>query len=131
MNEILKNKRILILVLTLLVFVVTVIFFIPKNTTKDSILDSNIVETIDKKNREDVEKLKDETTKLRKEVFDKITRDSLFFDKKTKEITSLKIQIKNLEIENEKKHLINNNTSTEESVLILRDNIKKRTSKGY
>lgn len=126
----LTDKRFLIFAVALLILVVAVVILIPRVKKQNSVVNSELVEYIDKENRIEVEKVKKEATDLRKEVFDKIKNDSILFDKKTKEIIELKLQLKLLKIENEKKHIINSNTTTDESSLILRDNIKKRTEKG-
>lgn len=126
----LTDKRFLIFAVALLILVVAVVILIPRVKKQNSVVNSDLVEYIDKENRIEVEKVKKEATDLRKEVFDKIKNDSILFDKKTKEIIELKSQLKLLKIENEKKHIINSNTTTDESSLILRNNIKKRTEKG-
>lgn len=126
----LTDKRFLIFAVLLLVLVTAVAILIPKVKKQNSVINSDLVEYIDKENRIEVEKVKKEATDLRKEVFDKIKTDSILFDKKTKEIIELKSQLKLLKIENEKKHIINSNTTADESSLILRNNIKKRTEKG-
>lgn len=126
----LTDKRFLIFAVLLLVLVTAVAILIPKVKKQNSVINSDLVEYIDKENRIEVEKVKKEATDLRKEVFDKIKKDSILFDKKTKEIIELKSQLKLLKIENEKKHIINSNTTSDESALILRDNIKKRDKKG-
>ena len=126
----LTDKRFLIFAVLLLVLVTAVAILIPKVKKQNSVVNSELVEYIDKENRIEVEKVRKEATDLRKEVFDKIKNDSILFDKKTKEIIELKSQLKLLKIENEKKHIINSNTTTGESSLILRNNIKKRTEKG-
>ena len=126
----LTDKRFFIFAVLLLVLVTSVVILIPKVKKQNSVVNSELVEYIDKENRIEVEKVKKEATDLRKEVFDKIKKDSILFDKKTKEIIELKSQLKLLKIENEKKHIINSNTTTDESALILRDNIKKRDKKG-
>jgi uncharacterized protein (UPF0335 family) len=126
----LTDKRFLIFIVALLILVVAVVILIPRVKKQNSVVNSDLVEYIDKENRIEVEKVKKEATDLRKEVFDKIKNDSILFDKKTKEIIELKSQLKLLKIENEKKHIINSNTTTDESSLILRNNIKKRTEKG-
>ena len=126
----LTDKRFLIFAVLLLVLVTAVAILIPKVKKQNSVINSDLVEYIDKENRIEVEKIKKETSDFRKEVFEKIKTDSILFDKKTKEIIELKSQLKLLKIENEKKHIINSNTTTDESSLILRNNIKKRTEKG-
>ena len=72
--------------------------------------------------REDVDSYKEQ-------VNSKLYNDSILFVNKTKEINELKLQLKNIKIENKKKHIINSNTTTDEAVLILRNNIKARTGK--
>lgn len=126
----LTDKRFLIFAVLLLVLVTAVVVLIPRVKKQNSVVNSDLVEYIDKENRIELEKIKKETSDFRKEVFEKIKTDSILFDKKTKEIIELKSQLKLLKIENEKKHIINSNTTTGESSLILRNNIKKRTEKG-
>lgn len=126
----LTDKRFLIFTVLLLVLVAAVAILTPRFKKQNSVVNSDLVEYIDKQNRIEVENVKKETTDLRKDVFEKIKKDSILFDKKTKEIIELKSQLKLLKIENEKKHIINSNTTTDESALILRDNIKKRDKKG-
>lgn len=126
----LTDKRFLIFAVLLLVLVTAVVVLIPRVKKQNSVVNSDLVEYIDKENRIEVEKIKKETSYFRKEVFEKIKTDSILFDKKTKEIIELKSQLKLLKIENEKKHIINSNTTADESSLILRNNIKKRTEKG-
>ncbi len=129
--NILTDKRFLILIVALLILVLAIVILIPRAKKQNSAVNSDLVEYIDKENRTEVEKVKKEATELRKEVFEKIKTDSILFDKKTKEIIELKSQLKLLKIENEKKHIINSNTTADESALILRNNIKKRDKKGY
>lgn len=124
----LTDKRLLAALLIL--FVAVSVVLIPRVKKQNSVVNSDLVEYIDKENRIELEKIKKETSDFRKEVFEKIKTDSILFDKKTKEIIELKSQLKLLKIENEKKHIINSNTTTDESSLILRNNIKKRTEKG-
>lgn len=124
----LTDKRLLAVLLIL--FVAVAVVLTPRVKKQNSVVNSDLVEYIDKENRIELEKIKKETSDFRKEVFEKIKTDSILFDKKTKEIIELKSQLKLLKIENEKKHIINSNTTTGESSLILRNNIKKRTEKG-
>lgn len=128
--SILTDKRFLIFIVALLLLVSAVVVLSPKIKKQNSVVNSGLVESIDKENRIEVEKLKKETSELRREVFIKIKNDSILFDTKTREINDLKSQLKYLKLENEKKHIINSNNTTDESALILRNNIKKRTNKG-
>ncbi len=128
--SILTDKRFLIFIVALLLLVAAVVLLSPKIKKQNSVVNSELVESIDKENRIEVEKLKKETSELRREVFIKIKNDSILFDTKTREINDLKSQLKYLKLENEKKHIINSNNTTDESALILRNNIKKRTNKG-
>jgi len=128
--SILTDKRFLIFIVALLLLVAAVVLLSPKIKKQNSVVNSELVESIDKENRIEVEKLKKETSELRREVFIKIKNDSIIFDTKTREINDLKSQLKYLKLENEKKHIINSNNTTDESALILRNNIKKRTNKG-
>jgi len=128
--SILTDKIVLIFIVALLLLVAAVVLLSPKIKKQNSVVNSELVESIDKENRIEVEKLKKETSELRREVFIKIKNDSILFDTKTREINDLKSQLKYLKLENEKKHIINSNNTTDESALILRNNIKKRTNKG-
>jgi len=126
----LTDNRFFVFIATLLILVVAIVIVTPRVKKQNSVVNSDLVDSIEKENKIQIEKIQRETSEFRKEVSDKIKQDSLLFEKKTREINDLKAQLKFLKIENEKKHIINSNTTADESALILRNNIKKRTNKG-
>ena len=110
-----------------LVFAVTVFLVIPK--TPVSIVENPLIEKLQQQYKKDIKELREDVDSYKEQVNSKLYNDSILFVNKTKEINELKLQLKNIKIENEKKHIINSNTTTDEAVLILRNNIKARTGK--
>lgn len=106
-----------------LVFAVTVFLVIPKTPVNP------LIEKLQQQYKKDIKELREYVDSYKEQVNSKLYNDSILFVNKTKEINELKLQLKNIKIENEKKHIINSNTTTDEAVLILRNNIKARTGK--
>jgi hypothetical protein len=107
----------------------TISFWVVTNSLKIKELQMPIVDAIVKEQGKRIEILEYALLKFNKELREKIIADSILYSKGQKQIAELNISIQNNKIENEKKHIINNNTDFNESSIILKSNIKKRGKK--
>ena len=130
-NFIAINKKFfLFIVLPIVVLIIAVVIYtrFPKTPIYDG-LNNPIVEQQLKQQEERIETLEYALLKFNQELREKIIADSILYSKGQKQIAELNISIQNNKIENEKKHIINNNTDFNESSIILKSNIKKRGKK--
>lgn len=107
----------------------TISFWVITNTNKIKELQMPIVDAIVKEQGKRIETLEKQLLILNKELRSRVVADSILYSKGQKQIAELNISIQNNKIENEKKHIINNNTDFNESSIILKSNIKKRGKK--
>lgn len=104
-------------------------FWVVTNSLKIKELQMPIVDAIVKEQGKRIETLEKQLLILNKELRSRVVADSILYSKGQKQIAELNISIQNNKIENEKKHIINNNTDFNESSIILKSNIKKRGKK--
>lgn len=107
----------------------TISFWVVTNSLKIKELQMPIVDAIVKEQGKRIETLEKQLLILNKELRSRVVADSILYSKGQKQIAELNISIQNNKIENEKKHIINNNTDFNESSIILKSNIKKRGKK--
>ena len=104
-------------------------FWVVTNSLKIKELQMPIVDAIVKEQGKRIETLEKQLLILNKELRSRVVADSILYENGQKRIAELNKQIQNNKIENEKKHIINNNTDFNESSIILKSNIKKRGKK--
>lgn len=130
-NFIAINKKFfLFIVLPIVILIIAIVVYLrlPKTPIYDG-LNNPIVEQQLKDQKQRIEVLEYALLKFNQELREKIIADSILYSKGQKQIAELNISIQNNKIENEKKHIINNNTDFNESSIILKSNIKKRGKK--
>ena len=107
----------------------TISFWVVTNSLKIKELQMPIVDAIVKEQGKRIEILEKQLLILNKELRSRVVADSILYENGQKRIAELNKQIQNNKNENQKKHIINNNTDFNESSIILKSNIKKRSSK--